>query len=783
MKQIFISTLFIVGILFSTSIYAQDNKPVQTIRGIVVDRASGAPVSPVSVGLLDLPHIGTITADNGKFVLNNVPVGRHDLRATFMGYEPVIFREIMLTSAKEIFLEIQMSEMAQELDEVVVRPRVNKEEPLNKMALSGARMFSVEEARRYAGGFDDPARLASSFAGVSPGIGNNGISIHGNAPHLLQWQIEDVEIPNPNHFSDISTLGGGVLSALSSNVLGNSDFFTGAFPAEYGNAVSGVFDMKLRNGNNQRFEHTFQAGILGIDIASEGPLSKRHNSSYIFNYRYSTTGLMKKLGLGIDEVLDFQDLNFKMNFPTKKAGTFSVWGSGLIDKYDADFEDNTEKWESLEDRQISDADQVKGSGGISHRYLAGNGMLWKTTLAATYSKHDATMDVSDYSLNISPYMKLYNRYTNLVLKSSFNKKISSRFTNSTGFTYTKLLYDMNFDLAPHIGEAMENISTGDGNTDLISAYTSSLIGLGRNLNLSAGINTQIMTLNKEWTLEPRVSIRWQASAKSSFALAYGLHSRMEKMDVYFVKTKGTGESANQKLGFTKSHQLMLTYSYKISDDMNIRIEPYAQFLYDVPVMADSSYSVLNRKTFYVEDPLVNKGKGRNIGVDLTFEKYLSRGLYYMITASVFDSKFCGGDGKWHDTRYNRRFIINGLVGKEWMLGRSKQNVLGVNLKMTLQGGERYSPVDEQATMADPDKEVQYDESKPFSKQLSPMFLVNYTISYKINRKKIAHEFAVQGLNATSAKEFYGHVYNEKKDIIEVYDGKSSLINVSYKIQF
>lgn len=783
MKQILISALFIVGILFSTNTYAQDNKPVQTIRGIVLDRASGAPVSPVSVGLLDLPHIGTITGDDGKFVIYNVPVGRHDLRATFMGYEPAIFREIMLTSAKEIYLEIQLNEMAQELDEVVVRPRVNKEEPLNKMALSGARMFSVEEARRYAGGFDDPARLASSFAGVSPGIGNNGISIHGNAPHLLQWQIEDVEIPNPNHFSDISTLGGGVLSALSSNVLGNSDFFTGAFPAEYGNAVSGVFDMKLRNGNNQRFEHTFQAGILGIDIASEGPLSKKHNSSYIFNYRYSTTGLMKKLGLGMDEVLDFQDLNFKMNFPTKKAGTFSVWGSGLIDKYEGDFEDNTDKWESIEDRQISDADQVKGSGGLSHRYLAGNGILWKTTLAATYSKHDATMDVSDYSLNISPYMKLYNRYTNLVLKSSFNKKISSRFTNSTGFTYTKLLYDMNFDLAPHIGEAMENISTGDGNTDLISAYTSSLIGLGRNLNLSAGVNTQIMTLNKEWTLEPRVSLRWQASAKSSFALAYGLHSRMEKMDVYFVKTKGTGESVNRKLGFTKSHQLMLTYNYKISDDMNIRIEPYAQFLYDVPVMADSSYSVLNRKTFYVEDPLVNKGKGRNIGVDLTFEKYLSRGLYYMITASVFDSKFCGGDGKWHDTRYNRKFIINGLVGKEWMLGRTKQNVLGVNLKMTLQGGERHSPVDEQATMADPDKEVQYDESKPFSKQLSPMFLVNYTISYKINRKKIAHEFAVQGLNATSAKEFYGHVYNEKKGMIEVYDGKSSLINVTYKIQF
>ncbi|MDH6358491.1 carboxypeptidase-like regulatory domain-containing protein [Parabacteroides sp. PF5-9] len=771
--------------LLSLTVNAQDKVPTQIIRGIVVDKASGAPLPYISIGLLDLPLMGGATEEDGKFELKNVPIGRHDVQATAIGYESVIFREIMVTSAKEVYLEIQLKENIQELGEVVVTNKTNKDQPLNTMALSGARMLSVEEARRYAGGMDDPARLASSFAGVSPSAGNNGISIHGNAPHLLQWRLEDVEIPNPNHFADISVLGGGVLSSLSSNILGNSDFLTGAFPAEYGNAVSGVFDMRLRNGNNQKYEHTLQAGILGIDVASEGPLSKKYNASYIFNYRYSTTSLLSKFGGEVEEgsTIDYQDLNFKLNFPTRKAGVFSLWATALIDDYKVTPEKNTEKWETMDDRQFSYADQTIAAGGITHRYFLGDNAQWKTSIATTYSKSDANMDVKDYSGNITPYLNSKNEYTNLIAKTSFNKKISSRFTNMTGINYTKLFYKMNFNLAPHEGYAMENFSMGEGNTNLISAYNSSLIGLTDKIDLSAGIHTQTMTLNKEWTIEPRASLRWQASGKSAFAMAYGLYSRMEKMDVYFVKTKGTAETANKKLKFTKSHHLMLTYDNKISDDMHLKIEPYIQFLFDVPVMADSSYSVLNRRDFFVENPLVNKGKGRNFGVDLTFEKYLTHGLYYMVTTSLFDSRYCGGDGKWHNTRYNRNYIVNTLIGKEWMLGRNKQNVLSVNLRLTLQGGERYAPIDEQATMNDPDKEVHYDETRAFSKQLSPMFLTNYSISYRMNKKKISHEFAIQGINVTRYKEFHGHVYNTKKEIIEPYRIATALTNISYKLQF
>ena len=769
----------IIALFFSVCCFAQE-RPVQTLRGVVNDRASGHPIPYATVRLTDMPDLGAVCDSLGRFTLPKVPVGRHSVESSFMGYEPAILREILVTSAKEVYLEIAMRENVNELNEVVVRAN-NRDEAMNKMAVAGARMLSVEEASRYAGGFDDPARLVASFAGVTPSVSNNGISIHGNAPHLLQWRLEDVEIPNPNHFADIATLGGGILSSLSAQVLGNSDFFTGAFPAEYGNAVSGVFDMKLRNGNNQKNENTFQVGIMGIDFASEGPLSKKHKASYIFNYRYSTTGL---LNVDLGGKMDYQDLNFKLNFPTRSAGTFSVWGTALIDKFKSSFDRDPGKWDYLEDAAQAHSTQYMAAGGITHRYFFDENTLLKTTLAGTYSDQEAFQLNFDRELNSSPFLDQYSRSTNLILTSSLNRKISNRFTNKTGFTYTQMFYNMDLKLAPFIDKPLELISKGDGNTSLLSAYNSSSWGMSDQLSLNFGLYGQLLTLNNRWTLEPRAGLKYQANAKTSFALAYGMYSRMEKLDVYFVKTQSTGdESVNKNLDFTKAHHLMLSFAYKMSNNMSLKVEPYVQFLYDVPVMRDSSFSVLNRDEFFVENTLVNKGRGRNIGVDITWERALSKGLYYMVTASLFDSRYRGGDGVWHNTRFNRKYVLNGLIGKEWMLGRNKQNILSVNLKMTLQGGERYAPIDVEATMAHPDKEVQYDETRAYSIQRSPMLIGNYTVSYRINKRRVSHEFAIKGINFTGAKEYIQHLYNIKTEKIEASEQKTGLTNISYKIEF
>ena len=759
-----------------------DDKPTQTIRGVITDAASGEAIPYASITLVDNPEKGAMSDDNGQFNISNVMIGRHSIQVNYLGYEPTVIKEIMVSSSKEVYLEIALKESVQALDEVIVRPRINKEQPLNKMVATGARMFSVEEASRYAGGFDDPARLASAFAGVSSDGSSNGISIHGNAPHLLSWHMEGVEIPNPNHFADISILGGGILSSLSANVLGNSDFLTGAFPAEYNNAISGVFDVKLRNGNNQNYEHTAQLGTLGFDIASEGPINRKTGSSYLINYRYSATGFADRIGLmDMDgEKVDYQDLNMKLNFPTQKAGVFSFWVTGLIDDYITENSDSTE-WNSIMDENYSFSKQEMAAGGLGHSYFFRKGGQLKTTLAGTYFKEHAYVDFYDNMMNHIPYIDMNRNFSNLIADISYNRKFNSRFTNKTGATYTSMFYDMDMAKSIYVGEHLTPVYAGNGSTGLLTAYTSNALSVNNYITLNFGLNGQWLTLNDALTLEPRAGIKWQPTTRSTFAAAYGQHSRMEKIDVYFVEVNN--KYVNKDLDFTKAHHFMLSYTLKLSDNVNLKLEPYYQKLYNVPVVDNDPYSMLNRRDFYFDKALVNNGKGRNYGVDITLERYLNKGWYYMLTGSVFDSRYCGGDGVWHDTRYNRKYILNTLGGKEWMVGSKKQNVISANIKLTLQGGDRYSQIDVDATMAHPDNEVQYDENRAFSEQFEPMFVANYTVSYKINRKKLSHEFAIKHLNASGAKGFYGHMYNYRTGEIEAYRSTFALPNISYKIEF
>lgn len=490
----------VVFLIFQICGYGQNTALTQTIRGIVTDAVSGYPIPYATVVLTDLSGKGSVTDSLGRFTLERVSLGRHNVEAASLGFVSNTVSGVLLTSAREVWLEIQLKESVTELGEVVIHARTDRSQPLNKLSLSGAHLLSVEQASRYAGGMDDPARLVSSFAGVSAGISSNGISVHGNAPQLLQWRLEDVEIPNPNHFADVAVLGGGILSSLSSQVLGNSDFFSGAFTAEYNNAVSGVFDMKLRNGNNQRNENTFQAGVLGIDFASEGPLSRQHKASYIFNYRYSTTGLMSKINKSVDlgGTLDYQDLNFKLNLPTRKAGVFSAWGTGFIDKFVNEMKEPGE-WKYKDENKKSESRQNMAAGGISHRYFFSENAMLKTTAAVTWLSYKTRENNLDADMKPSPCGRFDNQNTNLVLTTSFNRKFSTRFTNKSGFTFTGMFYDLALGLAPFQGQALQTVSTGDGNTILLSAYNTSLLQLNDKVSLNLGINGQYLTLNKHWT--------------------------------------------------------------------------------------------------------------------------------------------------------------------------------------------------------------------------------------------------------------------------------------------
>jgi len=324
-------------LIMCTSVYnasSIDGKLTQTIKGKVVDQETQQPLigAIITVSNTD-PPIGTTTNEKGEFILPKIPVGRRNLKVSYVGYNPYVVSELLISSGKETVLFIEMTEMVTTIDQVMVKAFNRKDRSLNSMTTVSARVFSVEETSRYAGGFDDPARLATAFAGVaSNDIQSNGITVRGNSPMGVLWRIEGVEVYNPNHFAGAQILGGGFVSFFSNHLLANSDFLSGAFPAEYGNALSAVFDIKLKTGNTDKREYTLQAGLMGFDLATEGPFVKGKQSSYLINYRYSTFGLLQRL-LPEGEVLPiYQDLCYKINIPTK-VGTFSIWGAGAIDDY------------------------------------------------------------------------------------------------------------------------------------------------------------------------------------------------------------------------------------------------------------------------------------------------------------------------------------------------------------------------------------------------------------------------------------------------------------------
>jgi hypothetical protein len=776
-RIVFISIL----ILFTKQLLAQ---PTQTIRGIVVDNASNVPIDFAIVELLNTnPLIVATTDSSGSFTIPNIPVGRYDLKVTYTGYESAIIREVTVISAKQTFLTIQLKERISLLGEIVIKTRVNKEQPLNPMATVSARMLSVEEAKRYAGGFDDPARLASSFAGVASNTGENGIIVRGNAPKSLQWKMEGIEIPNPNHFGDLQSFGGGTFTALSSQMLANSDFFTGAFPAEYNNALSGVFDIGMRVGNNQKRENTFQVGVLGIDASSEGPFKKGGKSSYLFNYRYSTFALLDPLLPENANSLKYQDLSFKLNFPTKKAGTFSFWGIGLADGAGAKEKTDSADWVYYSDKENNQIKQYMGAAGVSHKYFFQTSAYLKTTLAVTTNTSNWSTQQLNQQLLLQHKSNIDNTNSNFVLSSFVNKKFGSRHTNKTGILLTGMSYNLHLNRSQTLGGLPQEIVNASGFTTLISGYTSSSINLTNKLLMNVGVNSQVFTLNNRYTIEPRLGFRQQIGQNQSLGFAYGLHSRLEKLNYYFNNSLLTGETAvNKNLDFTKAHHFVLSYDWSITNLIHFKVEPYFQQLFSVPVIADSSYSFLNlRNDLFFAEKLQNTGEGRNYGLDLTLEKYISKGYYYLFTASVFNSEYKGGDGVWRSTRFNRNYVANFLIGKEWQMGKRKQNVLSLNTRFSYQGGNHYSAVNESASQLV--KDIVYDETNAYKMQVQASLNVHFTASYKVNKKNSSRELALKILNITGQSDFNGYKYNLMNNRIDKDLASILIPNLSYKIEF
>ncbi len=776
----------------------KDTPTGQPIKGVILDVDSQMPLIGANIIILETdPLVGTSTDFEGRFRLDKLKVGRYDLAVEYLGYEPRVLHQVLVTTGKEVFLNIALKEATLEMDEIVIIAKTNLERPLNDMATTSSRSFSIEEATRFAAAISDPARMALSFAGVT-GNGDdidNEIVVRGNSSKGLLWRLEGIEIPNPNHFSSLGS-GGGSISMLSASTLSNSDFYTGAFPAEFGNALSGVFDLKMRRGNNEKREHSFQIGTLGIEASSEGYIKKGDRASYLINYRFSTIALIDRLLPTVEGgVTEFQDLSFKINIPTKKAGVFSIFGLGGINITMEEMEADTTNYQF--NWQLQEESQSQGLGviGLTHKYVIDDKSYLRTSLATSlWSYEDETKEL-DPTDNFNPVViditdfKEYETAFNIL----YNRKFDARHTFRAGYSIRSKSFDYDYKSVGETGEFLSFLEN-KGNTQFMDAYLQWKYRIGEKWEINSGVNASFLVLNKTIGIDPRFGVKYQFKSNQSLSLSTGLFSKPEHVSTYFVERRNINDEIvqpNIDLPMLKAFHLVGAYDVSFNPSFRLKTEVYYQHLFDIPVGASSGsiFSTLNSSDIFSlifgndldGAALLAEGTGENYGIDLTLEKSFTEGYYFMVTGSLFDSKFTTADGREFNTRYATNFVSNLLGGKEWTVGKREKNILGINAKFNYVGGLRTTPILEQESL-EAQRTVR-DESRFNAVRRPAYYRLDLGVSYKINAGKATHSISADIQNVTNRFNIANRFFDPVSGTVRNFKQNGLIPFINYRIEF
>jgi hypothetical protein len=789
MKKFLIFTIAFFSFKFT---YAQSVGFTQTIRGIVIDEQSGNTLAGATL-IVDNAKVRTLTDENGMFKFNYVPVGRQNIKVTAIGYEDAYITNIEVTSSKEVVIEIKLKEKVKKLDEVLIKSSKAKSKALNEAAVVSARQLSIDEAFRYSGTRSDPSRMAQNFAGVSgTNDARNDIIIRGNSPAGVLWRMDGIDIPNPNHFSTLGATGGPV-SMLNINTLKNSDFLTSAFPSQYGNALAGVFDLKLRNGNDEKHEFLGQAGFNGFEFGAEGPINKKTKSSYLIDYRYSLVAALQGIGLNFgtgSATPYYQDGTFKINIPTKKSGTFSLFG--LIGASNIRFSPESQGEEgnlyssndgSIRDRNFTSFTSVFG---LSNNYFFNANISGKIILAVSNfgAKYNEDIVATGKPNTLGFYRKTEQKKYSIGY--NFNKKFNAQNQISSGITADINNLKLKQDLIPDGDSVLINFVNSNENATLVRSFINFGHRFSDKFSTNIGIYHQYFTLNKTQSIEPRWNIKYQLQQNQSISFGSGLHSQIQPLEVYFYQTKNNAQQiilTNKNLGFVKSFHTALGYDINFSKQLRLKAEVYSQYIYNAAVeKTASSFSMLNAGadfSFPDKTNLINNGKGYNYGVELTLERFLQKGFYGLFTTSLFQSKYKSSDNVWRNTAFNSNFVINVLAGKEFKI--NKKTTFGIDTKLTTTGGQRYTLFDEAASKIA--GYVIYKENQAYNNQNDTYIRWDVKFSYTRNLKKITQKFYIDLQNATNRQNIYIRTLNPKTGSVGQINQIGFFPNINYQITF
>lgn len=780
--------LFIFLLCLTSKLAAQNNT---VIKGTVTDKQSKLPLPGVTVSITSInPAKSTVTDADGHFRFAGVVLGRHNLEASFVGFQKAAIAEVLLSSGKDLEINFELQEQLNNLNEVVVYSTKNKK-ALNAMASVSSRSFSVEETSRYAAALFDPARMAQSFAGVAAAEDDNNIVIRGNTPKSVLWRLEGIEIFNPNHFADEGAAGGAI-SMINANVIGASDFYTGGTPSEFGNAISGAFDLQFRKGNTDKGEYSLMFGVLGAAASLEGPFKKGGKSSYLLSYRYSSLALLDKAGISISDVgiPVYQDVSYNFVFPTKKAGTFSFFGIGGNSKVDDKAVRDLTKWEERNDYADQKYTNNSGNTGLKHTMILNDKMYLKNVVVYSQSQNTDKVDTLRQNYETDIYSR--NDYKNGAIRYSgqLNYNPSAGNTIRSGVIASFLNYNLKGLEFNYPKKALNEVLNKKGTSNSIDAYTQWKRDINEALDFNVGLHSTYFSYSNSIYVEPRLSLNWWVKPSEQISLGLGAYSRLEPLAYYFAneELKESTYYSSEKLKPTRSVEAILAYEKFFGESLKFKAEAYYQHLYKVPVSNNPNYnfSTVNASSIgaiFATDysPLVNEGTGRNYGLELTLERSLNKGYYFLITSSVFDSNYKNISGQEFNTTFNSRFMSNFVAGKEWHAGKNGKNIFGLNGKVIYTGGRKYTPILLAESRAR--QEQVNDETKVNTLTADPYFRIDFSSSYRINRGKVSHTFFLDAQNLLNRVNSLGYYYDLDSKNLKKSNLGGIIPVLNYRLEF
>lgn len=742
----------------------------QTLKGQVIDQDVRYELIGANVAIYQDANFiqGGKTNEKGEFKLEGIPVGRYKVVVSYVGYIEKTFQNIEINSGKQTQLFVELKSASTKMKDIVVSTK--KGTINNSMATVSARNFNPEEASRYVASREDIGRMATNFAGVrGSDDSRNDMVIRGNTPNGVIWRIEGFDVSNPNHFASFGSTGGPV-NIINNKLLGNSDFMTGAFPADYGNGISGVFDLRLRNGNKEKHEFTAQVGILGLEATAEGPLHKKSGASYTFSYRYATLAIMNKLGINFGTAGNpsYQDFNAKLNFPIRKVGQLSFFALG--GKSDIAILDNGEdsaKWTfGRAGRDIHFGSRFGLAGLIFQQNISKktfHRISLGVNLNRSYSRYDTI--APDRITRGATYR---NQFT--VDKGMLNYSITHRLNAANvikgGFILTQLhldLLDSNYYPDQNI---WYNEADFNSHTQQIQSYIAWQFEPSNPIKVNVGFHYFRLLLNGSQSLEPRLGISYAVSSKMNVNFGYGLHSNLQPYYLYFVRSRdssGNDIVPNTNIGLNKSHHFVVGADYVFSPGLRGKVEVYYQRLFNIPSeVKGSAYTPLNQGAtfnFVFPGKLANTGQGYNTGIDFTLEKFFSSQFYFLTTASIYRSRYKASDDVWRHTEFDGQFNFNLLSGKEFTVGKARTAKIITGFKFNIAGGKWYTPIDSARSA----QKRQYEgiDSLTNTKQFPFYHRLDLRLGFRKNLKRYTHHFYIDLINAYNKQNVLGLTYIPK----------------------